>query len=182
MGYLGGYTRGFDTATDGPGYQCPTGTPTASQCTAALPFMHPGILDRAGYRLLDDTQSSIWTSDGWMANRPANRDVEHGYLFVYGRHYSQALRDLTRLTGPSPLLPKSTFGVWYSDYHAYSVSDYENSLIPAFRSNHVPLDTLSVDTDWKSPNNWDGWEWNSTLFPDPQAFWPGPSSRAPRSP
>ncbi|HEX4280028.1 MAG TPA: carbohydrate-binding protein, partial [Solirubrobacteraceae bacterium] len=52
--YLGGYTRGFDTATYGPGYSCPAGTPTAAQCTAALPQMHPGILDRAGYRLLDD--------------------------------------------------------------------------------------------------------------------------------
>jgi Glycosyl hydrolases family 31 TIM-barrel domain/Glycosyl hydrolase family 31 C-terminal domain/Domain of unknown function (DUF5110)/NPCBM-associated, NEW3 domain of alpha-galactosidase/IPT/TIG domain len=34
----------------------------------------------------------------------------------------------------------------------------------------VSLDTLSVDTDWKSPNQWDGWEWNPALFPDPSAF------------
>jgi alpha-glucosidase (family GH31 glycosyl hydrolase) len=171
MGYLGGYTRGFDTATYGsPGYSCPKGTPTAAQCAAALPQMHPGILDRAGYRLLDDSQSAIWTSDGWIADRPAGGDVQDGYLFVYGHDYQQALRDLRRLTGPSPLLPESTFGVWYSDYHAYSTADYENTLIPAFRTNHVPLDTLSVDTDWKAPNHWDGWEWNPTYFPDPQAF------------
>ncbi len=170
MNYLGGYTRGFDTATYGPGYQCPTGTPTATQCTAALPQMHPGILDRAGYRLLDDTQSSIWTTNGWVADRPATGDLEDGYLFVYGDHYGQALRDLDRLTGPSPLLPESTFGVWYSDYNPYTTADYENTLIPAFRANQVPLDTLSVDTDWKYPNQWDGWEWNPALFPDPQAF------------
>ena len=60
--------------------------------------------------------------------------------------------------------------MWYSDYYPYTTSDYENTLIPAFRANHVPLDTLSVDTDWKSPNQWDGWEWNPALFPDPQAF------------
>jgi hypothetical protein len=46
MNYLGGYTRGFDTATYGPGYSCPAGTPTAAECTAALPEMHPGILGR----------------------------------------------------------------------------------------------------------------------------------------
>ena len=132
--------------------------------------MHPGILDRAGYRLLDDSQTALWTSDGWVAERPSNGDVQDGYLFVYGHHYNEATRDLERLTGPSPLLPKSTFGVWYSDYHAYSTSDYENTLIPAFRANDVPLDTLSVDTNWKSPNDWDGWEWNTSLFPDPQAF------------
>ena len=41
---------------------------------------------------------------------------------------------------------------------------------PAFRASHVPLDTLSVDTNWKSPNDWDGLEWNPALFPDPQGF------------
>jgi hypothetical protein len=171
MDYLGGYTLGFDTATYGsPDYSCPAGTPTAAQCSAALPEMRPGILDRAGYRLLDDSQTALWTSHGWVAERPSDGDLQDGYLFAYGHHYKQATRDLERLTGPSPLLPKSTFGVWYSDYHAYSTSDYENTLIPAFRANQVPLDTLSVDTNWKSPNDWNGWEWNTSLFPDPQAF------------
>ena len=170
MNYLGGYTRGFDTATYDTGYSCPAGTPTAAQCTAALPEMHPGILDQAGYRLLDDTQSAIWTSNGWVSERPAGGDVQDGYLFVYGHDYAQALADLNRLTGPSPLLPEYLFGVWYSDYYPYTTSDYESTLIPDFRSNHVPLDTLSVDTDWKSPNQWDGWEWNPSLFPDPTSF------------
>jgi hypothetical protein len=171
LGYLGGYTRGFDTATYGqPGYGCPAGTPTASQCAASLPQMHPGILDKAGYRLLDDTASAVWTTDGWVTQRPANGDVQDGYLFVYGQDYPQALEDLNKLTGPSPLLDESNFGVWYSDYYPYSTSDYENTLIPAFRANNVPLDDLSVDTDWKSPNNWNGWEWNPSLFPDPAAF------------
>lgn len=171
LGYLGGYTRGFDTATYGqPGYSCPAGTPTASQCAASLPRMHPGILDTAGYRLLDDTASAVWTADGWVRQRPAGGDVQDGYLFVYGQDYRQALADLSKLTGPSPLLDEPAFGVWYSDYYPYSTSDYENTLIPAFRANNVPLDDLSVDTDWKSPNNWNGWEWNSSLFPDPAAF------------
>ena len=170
MNYLGGYTRGFDTATYGTGYTCPTGTPTATQCTAARPGMHPGLLDRAGYRLLDDTGSAVWTKDGWVEPRPPGGDVEDGYLFVYGDNYRQALADLSKLTGPSPLLDESSFGVWYSDYYPYTTSDYENTLIPAFRANHVPLDDLSVDTDWKSPNQWDGWEWNPALFPHPKAF------------
>jgi Glycosyl hydrolases family 31/Domain of unknown function (DUF5110)/NPCBM-associated, NEW3 domain of alpha-galactosidase/Carbohydrate binding module (family 6)/IPT/TIG domain len=170
MNYLGGWTRSFDSATYGPGYSCPDGTPTASQCTAALPVMHPGLLDRAGYRLLDDTPSAEWTTDGWVRPRQAGGDVQDGYLFVYGQDYQRALQDLARLTGPAPLLPESLFGVWFSRYYPYTAADYENSLIPAFKANHVPLDTLSVDTDWKAPNQWDGWEWNPALFPDPQAF------------
>ena len=172
--YLGGYTRGFDTATYGPGYSCPTGTPTAAQCTAALPQMHPGILDQAGYRLLDDSQSAVWTANGWVAARAAGGDVQDGYLFVYGHDYGQALADLNRLTGPSPLLPEYTFGVWFSRYYLYTTGDYENTLFPAFRANDVPLDTLSIDTDWKYPNQWDGWEWNPAFSPpgdpSPQAF------------
>ena len=105
-----------------------------------------------------------------MQPRPAGGDVEDGYLFVYGNDYTQALEDLNKLTGPSPLLDESNFGVWYSDYYPYTTSDYENTLIPDFRANNVPLDDLSVDTDWKSPNEWDGWEWNPALFPDPQSF------------
>lgn len=170
MRYLGGYTRGFDTATYGPKYGCPAGTPSASQCAAALPQMHPGILDQAGYRLLDDTQSAVWNSSGWVQPRTPGGDAQDGYLFVYGNKYSQALEDLNKLTGPSPLLDEANFGVWYSDYYPYTTSDYENTLIPAFRANNVPLDVLSVDTDWKSPNQWNGWEWNPALFPDPQAF------------
>jgi hypothetical protein len=170
MNYLGGWTRSFDSATYGPGYSCPTGTPTASQCTAALPVMHPGLLDRAGYRLLDDTPSAEWTTAGWVQPRPSGGDVQDGYLFVYGQDYQSALQDFAQLTGPAPLLPESLFGVWYSRYYPYTTADYENSLIPAFKANNVPLDTLSVDTDWKAPNQWDGWEWNPALFPDPQAF------------
>ena len=170
LGYLGGWTRSFDSATYGPGYSCPLGTPTASQCTAATPVMHPGLLDTAGWDLLDDSQSAIYNTQGWVQPRPANSDVEDGYLFVYGDNFQNALEELAQLTGPSPLLPESTFGVWYSDYYPYTTGDYEDTLIPAFRANNVPLDTLSVDTDWKSPNTWNGWEWNPSLFPDPQAF------------
>jgi uncharacterized repeat protein (TIGR01451 family) len=170
MGYLGGYTRSFDSATYNVGYTCPPGTLTASQCTAATPIMHAGLLDTAGWDLLDDTQTALYTPQGWVEPRPASGDVQDGYLFVYGDDYQGALRNLAQLTGPSPLLPESTFGVWYSDYYPYTTADYEDALIPAFRANDVPLDTLSVDTDWKAPNTWNGWEWNPALFPDPTAF------------
>lgn len=170
MNFLGGWSRSFDSATYGPAYNCPPGTPTAAQCQAALPVMHSGLLDRAGWYLLDDSQTAEYNSQGWVQPRPANGDVQDGYLFVYGEDYQTPLQELAHLTGPSPLLPESTFGVWYSDYHAYSTSDYENTLVPAFRANNVPLDTLSVDTNWKAPNFWDGWEWNTQLFPDAQGF------------
>jgi hypothetical protein len=167
---LGGWIRGFDTFTYGPGMTCPPGVQDAT-CEAALEPLHPeGLLDSAGWRLIDDTASATWTGQGWVKPRGPGGDLEDGYLFAYGHNYAGALRTFAQLTGPAPLLPRSLFGVWYSDYTPYSSSAIEGSLYPAFQSHRVPLDTLSLDTDWKAPTAWNGWEWNTTLFPDPGSF------------
>ena len=60
---------------------------------------------------------------------------------------------------------------WTSGTPFYGpTANYEGTILPQFKANGVSLDDLSVDTDWKSPNTWNGWEWNSSLFPDPTAF------------
>jgi len=169
-GPLGGWFRGFDTDTYNVTPTCGPGE-SGDTCQAGIqPLNTDGLLDTSGWRLLDDTQSAVWTPKGWVAPRPAGGDVEDGYLFAYGNDYSGALQTLAQLTGPAPMLPRDVFGVWYSDYTPYSSSDIENSIYPAFAENDVPLNTLSLDTDWKAPNDWNGWEWNSSLFPDPSQF------------
>ncbi|MGH9072086.1 MAG: TIM-barrel domain-containing protein, partial [Acidimicrobiales bacterium] len=173
--YRGGWTRSYDYYTYGSGpystgYSCPSNAANATDCQAYLESKHPGLLDQAGWRLLDDTQSAVWTHQGWVRPRALGGDVQDGYLFAYGHDYQGALKELDQLTGPAPLLPSYLFGVWYSRYYPYTTADYEQHLLPTFRKNRVPLDTLSVDTDWKAPKSWDGWEWNPALFPDPQAF------------
>jgi Glycosyl hydrolases family 31/Domain of unknown function (DUF5110)/NPCBM-associated, NEW3 domain of alpha-galactosidase/Carbohydrate binding module (family 35)/IPT/TIG domain len=169
-GPLGGYIRSFDSTngTYSASPSCGAGESNTT-CEASIPSVAPGVLDTSGWYLLDDTQTAVWTSGGWIAPRPAG-DLEDGYLFGYGEDYTGALRSLAALTGHSPLLPEYVFGNWFSRYYPYSTADYEDQLLPEFKANGVPLDTLSVDTDWKSPNEWDGWEWNPALFPDPQAF------------
>jgi len=167
---LGGWIRGFDTFTYQPGTSCAPGTAGVT-CQISLEPLHTdGLLDRAGWRLLDDTKSALWSSEGWVEPRPPGGDVEDGYLFAYGNDYDGALRTFALLTGPAPLLPRNVFGVWFSDYTPYSSADIEDSVFPAFQQNDVPLNTLSLDTDWKAPNNWDGWEWSTSLFPHPSSF------------
>ncbi|MGD0558449.1 MAG: TIM-barrel domain-containing protein [Streptosporangiaceae bacterium] len=170
-GSLGGYIRSFDSAngtyTSTP--SCSDTSDSDANCDASIPAMSQGLLDTSGWYLLDDTQTAVWTADGWIAPRPAG-DLEDGYLFGYGQDYTGALRSLAALTGNAPLPPEYVFGNWFSRYYPYTADDYENQLLPEFEANDVSLDTLSVDTDWKSPNEWDGWEWNPALFPDPQAF------------
>ena len=70
------------------------------------------------------------------------------YLFAYGRDYARGLRDLRTLTGAAPLLPRKAFGVWFSRWWPYAASDWR-ALVERFRAEHVPLDTISVDTDFK---------------------------------
>jgi hypothetical protein len=169
-GPLGGWFRGFDTDTYNDNPTCGPGQSGAT-CEAVIqPLNTDGLLDTAGWRLLDDTQSAQWTAKGWETARPTDGDVQDGYLFVYGHDYTGALRTLAELTGSAPLPDRNVFGVWYSDYTPYSSSDITNSVYPQFVANGVPLNMLSLDTDWKAPNNWNGWEWNRTLFPSPTAF------------
>jgi hypothetical protein len=155
---LGGWYRGLDYYTGQAG--------PVDQLT-----LHPGMLNRGGWYLLDDTATAVRTSGDWVAARPARTGAyQDGYLFGYGHDYRRGLADLRTLTGPSVLPPEWAFGTWFSKYQAYSTSDYENQLLPAFRDHNVPLDSLVMDTDWKAPNAWAGWNWNTDLFPKPADF------------
>jgi hypothetical protein len=150
--------------------------------------LHQGLLTRAGWYLLDDSTDALLISHApGFAVRPSRASYQDGYFFGYGRDFKRALSDLRTLSGPTPLLPRSAFGVWFSRYWPYAASEYP-ALLRQFRRHHVPLDTLSVDTDWKrqaSPlsntlasavigktkaYSWNGWEWNNTLFPHPKKF------------
>jgi hypothetical protein len=151
-GNLGGWYRGLDTQSG----------PIA---------LHDGILSTDGWYLLDDTTSPLLVEQGnWYAERPAHQGAyQDGYLFAYGDDYATALQDFRNLTGPAPLLPRSAFGNWFSRYQGYSEADYAR-LIGRFRSNRVPLDVLVVDTDYKWPRNWNGWQWTPNYFQDPAGF------------
>lgn len=153
--------------------------------------LHDGLLSRAGWYVLDDTSTVLLTpgiGPGFTVRPAHTGPYQDWYVFGYGHDYQRALRDLRALTGPAPLLPRSAFGVWFSRYWPYSDSDY-HVLLSQFRQNKVPLDTLSVDTDFKAesgtccaqaaaviagapgkPYSWDGWEWDTSLFPDPKGF------------
>jgi alpha-glucosidase (family GH31 glycosyl hydrolase) len=129
-----------------------------------------GLLDRRGWYLLDDAKTAFWAPGVWPQPRAAHGGTyQDGYFFGYAHDYQLGLRELAQLTGPAPLLPRSVFGTWFSRYFAYSATDYQ-SLLNTFRTEKVPLDVLVVDTDFKAPSAWDGWSWNTSLFPDPTGF------------
>jgi alpha-glucosidase (family GH31 glycosyl hydrolase) len=133
----------------------------------------PGLLYQDGWSLVNDTASAVFNSSTHqVSQRPSTngQPYQDGYVFAYGQNYQQGLKDLATLTGPSELLPRWAYGVWYSEYYNHTAADYENTILPAFRSQGTPLDVLVTDTDFKAVSTWDGWEMDSSKFPDPNAY------------
>ncbi|MCB9657706.1 MAG: glycoside hydrolase family 31 protein [Polyangiales bacterium] len=153
--------------------------------------MNPGVLSRRGWYLLDDSGTALLTAERpGYAVRPEREGIyQDGYFFGYGLQYRAALADLRVLTGAAPLLPRKAFGVWFSRYWPYSGAEWQ-AVVEDFAQHQVPLDTISLDTEWKetpegsdctllnsftgapegSPCSWNGWDWNTSLFPDPEGF------------
>lgn len=130
-----------------------------------------GLMSRDGWYLLDDSKTALREADGWVSSRPQHDGgYQDAYFFGYGTNYQTALQDFYKITGTPPLLPQWAFGVWYSKYEPYTSTYYKETLVPKFRAEEIPLDVLVIDTDWKSPHQWNGWNWNSNLFPDPKEF------------
>jgi Glycosyl hydrolases family 31/Carbohydrate binding module (family 35)/Domain of unknown function (DUF5110)/Carbohydrate binding module (family 6) len=149
---LGGYRRGLD------------GVDSSAITT-------PGLLYRDGWDLLDDTTSALYDpAKRAVRQRPHQEPYQDSYLFGYGQDYKKGLADLATLTGPPNLLPHWAYGLWFSEYYDFTAADYENTVLPKFRSEGVPLDVLVTDTDFKAPAAWDGWEMDPKKFPDPVAF------------
>jgi LPXTG-motif cell wall-anchored protein len=147
---LGGYRRDLDTAN---------GTIDTN----------PGLLYQDGWALLDDTASALYdVTDQTITERGDHGGdaYQDGYVFGYGDDYLTALEDLATLTGPTALLPSWAYGVWYSEYYDRTASDFTDTLVPAFREHGVPVDVMAIDTDYKSPDKWNGWEVDTTRFPD----------------
>ncbi len=131
-----------------------------------LPPLGQGLLSRSGYTLLSDT-TPLWPPGEWLRERPDD-DAQDWYFFAYGHDYARFFREYTQLCGKVPLLPRYAFGAWYSRYWAYTAQE-ERALVERFRREGIPLDVLVIDVDWHK-YGWEGYDWNTELFPDPKGF------------
>lgn len=144
--------------------------------------LEPGLLSISGHAVVDDSGSLLMTRDEWVEPRPGTRPADGShpdedlYLFGYGQDYRSALHDFFALTGPTPLVPRSLLGNWWSRYHPYSESEYID-LMDRFAAESLPFSVAVIDMDWHlvdiDPaigNGWTGYTWNRELFPDPQRF------------
>ncbi|WP_420368730.1 TIM-barrel domain-containing protein [Curtobacterium sp. L1-20] len=153
---LGGYRRDLDTANG------PVRT-------------NPGLLYQDGWSLLDDSASAGYdqaTDTVTPAGDHGGEPYQDGYVFGYGTDYRHALQELAVLTGPTKLLPRWAYGVWYSEYYDRSQADYE-AIAKEFGTQGVPVDVMAIDTDYKTgsttnqaDSKWDGWSVDPARIPD----------------
>lgn len=148
--YLGGTARTLDNADGAIG-------------------LEPGIFSREGVGLLSD-DSLLFGADGELQpRRPGTRDL---YLFLYGRQFERGLRDLYRLSGRPPLLPRFALGNWWSRFWPYTTEEYLE-LMERFAAEGTPFSVAVLDMDWhltrvpEGYSGWTGYTWNRELIPEP---------------
>lgn len=126
-----------------------------------------GLLSRAGWKLMDDSDSMIWPDNGWMSHRGDDAAVDY-YFCAYGNDYKRMLKLFVDMTGEVPMVPNYVFGIWYSRYQAYTQSQFQ-AIVDRYRTEGIPLDVMGIDVDWHR-HGWEGYDWNTSLIPNPKGM------------
>lgn len=187
--------RGGRTVTDFESGNLRGTARTLDQSTGAVPLTK-GVVSKNGVATLDDSVSLLLLEDGTIT--PRQKGGSDLYFFAYGHDYRGCIRDLFRLTGPAPLVPRWCLGNWWSRYKAYSQQEYM-ALMQRFLDEKIPITVATIDMDWHwtdvkarfgrnasrqafhssprdawfdsmSSGGWTGYSWNTELFPDYRAF------------
>lgn len=139
----------------------------------------PGVASKDGFAHIDDSNTMLFTEDGFIAPRRPGPGRVDGYLFCYGHEYGESVEALYKISGQQPLLPRWALGNWWSRYYEYSAQSYLE-LMDKFAENRVPLTVGVIDMDWHLVDDprvkkarstgWTGYTWNKKLFPNPPEF------------
>ncbi|KAK4530891.1 hypothetical protein CCYA_CCYA06G1748 [Cyanidiococcus yangmingshanensis] len=162
LGNCGGTCRTLDGA-DGWEYD------TRSQCEykfGSFVGLGNGIISRRGWTAIDDSESPVFDSQGWVCERTRDPRSVDIYVFMYGENYIQALQSFTSIAGRVPVLPRYALGNWWSRWWAYSQEEIVRWIDEWQTRRKVPLSVCVLDMDWHLPG-WTGYTWNPEFFPDP---------------
>lgn len=93
------------------------------------------------------------------------------YFLIGGKDLKEVLRNYTALTGRPPVPEPWTFGLWLStsfttDYDEKTVMNF----IDGMKERDIPLSVFHFDCFWMKEFHWCDFEWDSRVFPDPEAM------------
>ena len=115
--------------------------------------------------MIDDTNSMLFTSDGWVTTRSTTEGRSDIYVFGYGSDHREALQAFYAISGKPPVLPRWALGNWWSRYcesaaiftaiswseltgaDAYTDKSYLE-LMDRFKAEGIPLAVGVLDMDW----------------------------------
>lgn len=92
---------------------------------------------------------TVLDNDDWWAGsdgRPYARaaGVLDWYLFAHGHDYAGAVREYTLVGGAVPMLPRYTFGVWWTRWYDFTAGDVRD-VVEQHRDRGIPLDVMVLD-------------------------------------
>lgn len=128
---------------------------------------HDGILNTLGRFCVEDTAETYRSKDNaWIEKTPVEHRGIDWWFFGYGKDYPAALRDFISVFGRIPLVPRWTFGYWYSRWYEYTADDILK-IAKKYRKAKLPMDVMVIDTEWRT-DNWRGYDWHPTRFKEPK--------------
>jgi hypothetical protein len=143
------------------------GIASGSATFAALPTVP---VSTRGWYILDDSNTSRLaggssTEVDWWQEPSTGTDL---YFSCYGHDFLTGMQQFTSVTGPAPLLPIESYGVWQAqccNASYYTQHGLSELVLSEYAQQDIPLDVLNLDMSWHRPG-WSSYSWNKALFPD----------------
>jgi hypothetical protein len=140
-------------------YELSTGMLLGSSDDASAPFNFPApsdpvVLDAPGGVLALRDSPRFLVPEGGAIPHPdveaalhntsgydIRNDADDVYLLLSRANYTRLKQDFLRLTGPIPLLPDWSYGIWFTEWHGYTQSVAEAEM-QRWRIDKLPLSFL----------------------------------------
>ncbi len=126
----------------------------------------PFILSDRNYGILLDTESAvIFDSKQGEINFTIDTTREISYYVITGESFEEILRDLRRLTGDTPMLPRWAFG-YIQSRERYKSSEELIDTVKHFRQSGIPVDCIVQDWFTWEDGLWGEKKVDRTRYPD----------------
>ncbi len=128
-----------------------------------------GIYSLDGFSSIDDSISLIIDSNGNLIKK--SNPTTDIYVFMYNNDFDLALKDYFKLTGKPQLLPRYSYGNWWSKNYGYNENTI-NRLFNRFEKEDIPISVLLFDKEWHIFENKynTGYTFNNKLISKPDDF------------